>query len=118
MHDVNGEVLKVGDEVCIRCIVTGIFASEEYCNASLETVFPMHPTGQANQISCINTRQLEKSHNVLPNRIYFFFKHYPGCDCRMAGSTAPFPDKCPEHDSPQSPASPLYDPGQCNTTGG
>lgn len=59
-HDVNGKVLQTGDKVVIRGKVTQIFASENYCNCSVELDLKMPPDSATSVISAVNTRQLEK----------------------------------------------------------
>lgn len=59
-HDVNGTLLKVGDQVLIRGYVTEIYPNENYCNCTVRLDHNMPPDNQATTISSINTRQIEK----------------------------------------------------------
>ena len=58
-HDKNGQLLEVGDLVTVRARVSSVQAGDEYCNVSLETVEPMHPTANTSALT-LNTRQVEK----------------------------------------------------------
>ncbi len=59
-HDAKGNLLKVGDKVVIPGTVTQVFASEDYCNCSVELEHGMPPTGSKSSVSAINTKQVEK----------------------------------------------------------
>lgn len=56
-HDMNKKLVKVGDQVLIPCVVTQVSEGEEYCNATVETLAPMHPSDRPSCFS-INTQQL------------------------------------------------------------
>ena len=57
-HDKNGHLLKEGDVVSVKAVVKQIDATEEYCNATLESVEPMFP-GNYKNVFTINTKQCE-----------------------------------------------------------
>jgi hypothetical protein len=59
-HDINGNLLKEGDQVSCLFVVKSITTGEEYCNVTLETVEPMYPgthkttlTANAKQVALI-----------------------------------------------------------------
>lgn len=58
-HDRNNEPLKEGDIVHVPCIVKSVQIGEEYCNVSLETIYPMPPYTTPNTLT-LNTRQTVK----------------------------------------------------------
>lgn len=58
-HDVNGQLLKVGDTVLVPMVITDLCSGEDYCNVSLETVHGRRPDGQKERFSAINTGVLE-----------------------------------------------------------
>ncbi len=58
-HDKNGQVIQAGDEVIVRCKVKEVQPGEEYCNATLEAVETMPPSGSVSTI-VLNTKQCEK----------------------------------------------------------
>lgn len=43
-HDRLGREIQVGDRVCIEYIVESISPNDEFCNATLKTVFPAKPS--------------------------------------------------------------------------
>jgi hypothetical protein len=55
MHDFKGRPLKVGDRVLIPCEVKELFATEEFCNITLETVQTRLPDRLRERISAINS---------------------------------------------------------------
>lgn len=57
MHDRNGTPLKVGDLVTIQCRIRTCDANPDYCNVTVETVEPMHPSEHPTAIT-LNTRQV------------------------------------------------------------
>ena len=57
-HDMNGELLKVGDEVLIPARVASLQVGDEYCNASFETLISMYPSDSPTTIT-MNTKQVE-----------------------------------------------------------
>lgn len=65
-HDVNGTRIEVGDEVIVRCKVTQISPGEDYCNATLETVEPMKPSGTPYTIT-LNAGQTERVPSTPPS---------------------------------------------------
>ena len=58
-HDIKGDILKVGDIVNLQCKVKEIHNTEEFCNATLETILPMFP-GEHKTVVTINTKQVKK----------------------------------------------------------
>jgi hypothetical protein len=60
MHDRTGKPLAKGDKVTIAAVITGLSATEDYCNVSLETEHGRRPDGQKEHISAINTAVLDK----------------------------------------------------------
>ena len=58
-HDVNGNLLRVGDKVNVPCVVESIAVTEEYCNATLKTVHLMPPNNTSSFICSVNTKQVE-----------------------------------------------------------
>ena len=58
-HDMNGNILKVGDIVSIPCRITQIQLGEDYCNVSLETVKTMPPENKYTSSYSLNTKQIE-----------------------------------------------------------
>lgn len=57
-HDKNGKLLREGDEVFLRCKVTQIQPSMEYCNLNLVTVEPMFPSTTPFTLTA-NAKQVE-----------------------------------------------------------
>lgn len=55
MHDRNGRELKAGDIVLIPARVKDLYATEDYCNVSLESVYGRRPDGSKETIGAINT---------------------------------------------------------------
>ena len=60
MHDRNGTPLNLGDKVKIEAVITQLSATEEYCNATLETVYGRRPDGLKERVCAINTGVMEK----------------------------------------------------------
>jgi hypothetical protein len=58
-HDKNGTPLKAGDTVTIVATVREIQTSPDYCNMTVETVEPMHPSKNLTAIT-LNCRQVER----------------------------------------------------------
>ena len=58
-HDVNGKLLQLNDRVYLPCIVKGLQAGDEYCNCTLESVYPMYP-GNSKTAVTVNTKQVAK----------------------------------------------------------
>jgi len=56
-RDHVGKELKVGDEVAVSCIITGLDRHEEYINVALETRYPMFPGNNPTAI-ILNTKQV------------------------------------------------------------
>lgn len=63
-HDKNGELLKVGDKVTVECEITAVQTGEEYCNLSVKTVEPMHPSKDSTSLT-LNAKQVIKCCLVL-----------------------------------------------------
>lgn len=42
-HDINGNLLKIGDKVMIPATVIAVQAGEEYCNLTVEYDYSMPP---------------------------------------------------------------------------
>lgn len=60
-HDKNGEELKVGDVVHLKCTITHLSENAEYCNCTIQSVEPVHPSNhQTGTIVSLNTKQVEK----------------------------------------------------------
>lgn len=59
-HDINGELLSVGDIVNIPAKVVGIHNTEDFCNLDLELMFIMPGRSERDRYSNINTKQVEK----------------------------------------------------------
>lgn len=55
MHDAKGRPLKEGDKVIIPGTISQLFATEEYCNVSVESDLGRRPDGAKEHISAINT---------------------------------------------------------------
>jgi len=55
MHDRNGTLLKNGDVVTVKAVVTNLSTEEGYCNVQLLTVDGRRPDGQKETIYAINT---------------------------------------------------------------
>lgn len=66
-HDKNGEEIKAGDLVTLKCRVTLVNTNSDYCNAQLETVERMSPGHHTTSIS-VNTSQVEKWYPPPPKR--------------------------------------------------
>jgi hypothetical protein len=60
MHDKNGQPLKVGDIVVVKCVVKEVSATPDFCNCQLETVEGRRPDGKKETIYAINTGVVEK----------------------------------------------------------
>lgn len=58
-HDVNNNLLEVGDEVIVRAKVTSIQTGEEYCNVTIQSVNGRKPDGMQ-EMFCLNAAVLEK----------------------------------------------------------
>ena len=56
--DAYGSIVKVGDEVLVRCRVAGIGDEDEMCNVSLVTTRPMPPS-ECPIVLRLNSTQLE-----------------------------------------------------------
>lgn len=59
-HDLNGNLLSIGDAVQIRGTVTDIYPIEDFCNLIVRLDEPMPPDRQVTYISSINSKQVEK----------------------------------------------------------
>ncbi len=57
MHDCKGRELKPGDTVLVPFKITQTYATEEFCNASLETIASMF-SGTAKSSLTVNTQQI------------------------------------------------------------
>lgn len=57
-HDKNGNLLREGDEVVLRCKVTTVQSHLEYCNLNLSTIEPMFP-GTTPTTIVVNAKQVE-----------------------------------------------------------
>lgn len=57
-HDAKGQPIEVGDIVTVRCRVTTVQIGEDYCNLSLVTCAPMHPSPEPSALS-LNAKQVE-----------------------------------------------------------
>lgn len=55
MHDAKGRELKAGDRVLIPATIKEVYASEDYCNVSAESVYGRRPDGAKENFSAINT---------------------------------------------------------------
>lgn len=58
-HDRKGNKVEVGDIVTILGKVKDVQPQEEYCNVTVETVFPMLP-GTDKSTLTLNANQVEK----------------------------------------------------------
>lgn len=58
-HDINGNLLQVGDIVNVPAKVISVQPSDDYCNVTLETTRPMPPYTAGTSI-VLNTKQVEK----------------------------------------------------------
>jgi len=58
-HDAAGNLIQKGDLVKVTFVVKDVYASDEYCNCSLETVAPMYP-GEHKTALTVNTKQVVK----------------------------------------------------------
>jgi hypothetical protein len=56
-HTQSGFEVQVGDTVMVLMIVKEVIQGEDYCNARLETVYPMYPSKEKNTI-WLNTGQI------------------------------------------------------------
>ena len=59
-HDFNGKLLAVGDLVTVPCRVLAIQMTADYCNVTLETRQPMHPSSDLTTFH-VNSRQVIRS---------------------------------------------------------
>lgn len=59
-HDKNGQLLEVGDMVLIRCTVSEVYATHEFCNVQVRPVEPMYPSNRHDAIT-LNAKQVEKA---------------------------------------------------------
>lgn len=57
-HDCEGSKIKVGDQVILRATVKSVQEGDEFCNLTVDTLIPMHPTDQPTTIT-LNTRQVQ-----------------------------------------------------------
>lgn len=55
MHDAKGRPLNKGDKVRIEATVVELYATEDFCNVSVETVLGRRPDGAKERIGAINT---------------------------------------------------------------
>lgn len=55
MHDAKNRPLKAGDIILIPARITELYASEDYCNVSAQSVFGRRPDGAKESFSAINT---------------------------------------------------------------
>lgn len=62
MHDCKGRPIVVGDTVLVPFKVVTTYATEEYCNVSLETVASMFP-GTAKTSLTVNTQQVIRAND-------------------------------------------------------
>jgi len=58
MHDAKGKSLKEGDLVIFVGKITDLYASEDYCNVSVESLMGRRPDGIKEKVSAINTGTL------------------------------------------------------------
>lgn len=58
-HDQNGKLIKAGDRVSVPCTIKSVDAGPDYCNVSVETVHPMHPSKEKSSFS-LNSKQVIK----------------------------------------------------------
>ena len=59
MHDRFGRPIQVGDKVLVECVAKECYATDEYCNLTLETVLPMFP-GENKTVIVVNAKQVVK----------------------------------------------------------
>ena len=57
-HDCSGNVVEVGQEVVVRFLVKSVSQNAEYCNCTLESIYPMPGVGGGSMLS-VNTKQVE-----------------------------------------------------------
>jgi hypothetical protein len=62
MHDCKGRPLVPGDTVLVPFKITQTYATEEYCNALLETVASMFP-GTSKTSLTVNTQQVIRAND-------------------------------------------------------
>jgi hypothetical protein len=60
-HDINGNLISVGDIVQVECRVTAVQPGTDYCNLNLETVEPMFP-GDYKSSFTLNGKQVFLTH--------------------------------------------------------
>lgn len=60
-HDRFNRLLKVGDVVLVPMVVKDIFATEEYCNCFLESIYGRRPDGHKETLSSVNTGVLVRA---------------------------------------------------------
>jgi hypothetical protein len=65
-HDRNGEALKPGDQVLVPCVVKEVHGSSDFCNVSLETIQPEHPSNQPSKL-VLNSHQVVLSASAPPD---------------------------------------------------
>lgn len=58
-HDVNGKLVRPGQEVIVRFTVKEVYGESGACNVSLESVLRMPEGNCPTSIAAINTRQIE-----------------------------------------------------------
>lgn len=59
MHDRTGQPLEVGDSVILVGKITNLSPTEDYCNVTVESVYPRKPDGSKETL-CINTAVVDK----------------------------------------------------------
>jgi len=57
MHDMNGRLLKVGDEVLVPCLVKSVGGDEAFCSCTVETSEVMPGNGTRSSLT-LSTRQV------------------------------------------------------------
>lgn len=68
-HAKNGQEVKAGDVVVIRFKVRDVDAGAGYCNATLDTVEPMYPTGLTTCVA-LNAKQIEYVESDTPVKAF------------------------------------------------
>lgn len=59
-HDIDNELLKVGDVINILCKIVTITLNKDYCNLTVETLHNMPPYNNPTTLT-LNTKQVKLS---------------------------------------------------------
>ena len=88
-HDQNGNLLRVGDQINVPAVITNICEGEEYCNVTLETIYPMYPGDSKSMWSAVNTRQTVKTPVNAAEVAYEAYRAHTGGKSLASGADIP-----------------------------